>query len=177
MNFSMGTRLALLASLVCATTAQAAHVAAKDDLLMGYMPHRELMRLDGSGDTPEPVYMGGFMRPLVFQLPQDSPRALVAPLEPADALTTNSGLYELVSGGDDEPAAVGPSLRASERYSLRRRATGHGRVRVHLEDDGSSGHSGGGTPSAVPLPGSLPLLGSLLALCVAGAGLLRRTAA
>jgi hypothetical protein len=82
----------------------------------------------------------------------------------------------MVSSGDDEPAGLGPSLRASERYSLRRRATGHGRVRVHLEDDGSSGHSGGGV-TAVPLPGSLPLLGSLLALCVAGAGLLRRTAA
>jgi hypothetical protein len=178
MNFSIAMRLALLASLAGAATAQAAPVAAKDDLLMGYVPHRpqqQLQRGDGSGDTLEPLYMGGFMQPLVIHVPQDQPRTLLAPRESVDALTTNSGLYEMVSSGDDEPASVGPSLSATERFSLRHRATGHGRVRVHLEDDGSSGNSGGGV-TAVPLPGSLTLLGSLLALCMAGAGLLRRAA-
>jgi hypothetical protein len=172
MNTRTGTLLAAAAAVLATATAQAQPVLADRVPLTGYVPHRVLLRLeDGSVDTPEVLYMGDVAHPLVIHLPQDQPQALLAPLETANALTTNSGLYDLVSSGDDESMGGGPSLTASERFSMRRHDHGHGRVHVHLEEGGNSG----GVVTAVPLPGSLALLlAPLLALLATGAGLLRR---
>jgi hypothetical protein len=172
MNTRTGMLLAAAAAALATATAQAQPVLADRELLTGYVPHRVLLRLeDSSGDTPEALYMGDVSHPLVIQLPQDQPQALLAPLESANPLTTNSGLYDLVSSGEGEPMGGGPSLTASDRFSMRRHEHGHGRVRVHLEDGGNPG----GVVTAVPLPGSLALLlAPLLALLATGAGLLRR---
>jgi hypothetical protein len=173
MNTRTGMLLAAAAAALATATAQARPVVADHERLTGYVPHRVLLRLDDAGgDSPEALYMGDVSHPLVMHLPQDQPQALLAPLEPANALTTNSGLYDLVSSGDDESMGGGPSLTASERFSMRRHSHGHGRVHVHLED---GGNSEGAVVTAVPLPGSLALLlAPLLALLATGAGLLRR---
>jgi hypothetical protein len=169
MNSSIAMRFALLAGLLAAATAQARPVTAADERPMGFVPHRSVLQ------AAEALYVGDSMPPLQIILPVAMADRAPMTVAPVRARTGLPMLYSQLSR-EDELEMEG-AWRSAEDHSPSRQHE-RDRRRIDLGEGGEQGGqaSGGGTPSAVPLPGSLPLLGSLLALCMAGAGLLRRAA-
>jgi hypothetical protein len=144
---------------------------------VGIVPHRAVLPADGpSSEGAEVQYFGNSLQPLAIYLPDAVPDRVPMTVEPARTATSLPKLYLLLSG-EDEPELDQARRSGEDRISSRHHRPDH----RHIDLDEGGGHGGegnsGGVPAPVPLPGSLPLLGTLMALCAAGAGLLRRTVA